>query len=217
MAVNEKKSNEECGGDFEITITSVESILAVTMQLFEDFQKLFFYAKQEQEKVRIEVRELLAKSISLRRKDFDHIMHAVFSEEEKNEIEIKELIKNSFMEQKELAIFLGKNLQQLAKFFVTGEIDQIKKVQGELKERLSQQDKRKDILIFKMDEFKKAQQEITAKLKSFLICGNLPKENLRLMIQALKIGREEKDFKLNLIGIQEVEKRRELKCGFQKI
>ncbi len=178
---------------FEVSFRNVESILTVTAQLFEDFQKVFFYAKQEQDKTRIEVRELFAKSISLRKKDFDHIMQDVLSKEAKREVEIKELLKNSFMEQKELAIFLRKNLCQLTQFLVTGKVEQIKEIQDAIKEMVLQNDQRKNILIFKLNEFKKEQQKVMEKLKNFLICRDLPKEALRLIIQELKTKCGKKD------------------------
>ena len=79
---------------YEDRIAGVQSIFDTTHELIEGFQDSFLDTKQEREKLKAELRENLAKSESLRKKDFDNMMQGILSAQEKKEKEVRDLLKN---------------------------------------------------------------------------------------------------------------------------
>ena len=178
-------------------IRHIESIFDITYELFEHFQNSLLYTKNEQENVKIEIRELFAQKASVRKKDFDHIMQEVFLAQEKKEVEVKKLLSDNFKEQKTIALLFSENLKKLIDFLIKGETEKIKIVYEEISKVLAQQVKKKNVLIFKVQKIKEERQELIERLKNFSKAKNLRIKDLKLTFQE-KPGQEERSRDANL-------------------
>lgn len=182
---------------YEMRIRHIESIFDITYELFEHFQNSLLYTKNEQENVKIEIRELFAQKASVRKKDFDHIMQEVFLAQEKKEVEVKKLLSDNFKEQKTIALLFSENLKKLIDFLIKGETEKIKIVYEEISKVLAQQVKKKNVLIFKVQKIKEERQELIERLKNFSKAKNLRIKDLKLTFQE-KPGQEERSRDANL-------------------
>jgi len=158
---------------YEARIASVERIFEATHEMLEGF-------KSQREKVRAELREILARGESLRRKDFDVMMGGVLSYQERREREVKSAIRQYLREQKEMAAALKEGLAKGESVRLEDFRMMIKGIQGRQKER---EQEVREILA----DFRKDQEEITRELRKLLANS----ESLRI-----------KDFKATLKNIQ---------------
>lgn len=177
---------------YEARISAVEALFEATHEMLEGF-------KVNREKVRVELREILAKGETLRRKDFDVMMGGVLSYQEKREREVKSAIRQYLREQKEMAAALKEGLAKGESIRLEDFRMMIKGIQGRQEER--EQRVRKILT-----NFQREQEETVRELRKLLANG----ESLRI-----------KDFKATLknIQVQQKEKEKELGtmlAGFQK-
>lgn len=178
---------------FEDEIHCIKSIFDVTHQLMEDLQNSFIDIKEEREKTNIELRNNLAKNNSLRKKDFDKMVHDLLLIQEESEREIRNLVKVYIDEQKELMRSLIENLGKY-KNSVNGDgVQEIKELNDVLRKIISKQDEKKETVTSKLKEFQKEQHDLTSQFKQFLTRGN----ELRL-----------KDFKIMLREFQKEKAKR---------
>ena len=178
---------------YETRIQSIGSIFDTTQQLLENFQDSFFDTGREREEISAELRESLAKTKSLRRKDFDNMMQGVFPTQEEREKEVRNLLKSYLNEQKEMAHVLRENLAKFSDSLAKGEAQRVKEFQALIKEILAKQDERKNEVTSKLKEFQKQQQELAKRLKTLLAKGReLRIKDFKSMLKEFKTQHKER-------------------------
>ena len=169
---------------YEARIASVETIFEATHKMLEGF-------KSQREKVRSELREILARGESLRRKDFDAMIGGVLSYQDKKEGEVKSAIRKYLREQKEMAAALKEGLAKGESIRLEDFRTMLKGIQDRQRER---EQEVKEILA----DFRKDQEEMVQELRKLLAGG----ESLRI-----------KDFKATLKNIQAQQRERKQEVG----
>jgi len=178
---------------YETRIQGIGSVFDTTHQLIEGFQDSFLDTKQERENLKAELRENLAKSESLRKKDFDNMMQTILSAQEKKEKEVRDLLKSYLNGQREMAHTLRDNLAEIKGALTRSEVARVKEFQGIIKEILAKQDERKDEVASKLEDFQKAQQEMAKRLKELLAKGReLRIKDLKLMMKEFSAQHKER-------------------------
>jgi nucleoid DNA-binding protein len=175
-----KMLGEEIISSYESRISEIADIVNSTYKILEEF-------KYKREEMSLEIKEQLARSESLRRKDFNIMMKEIIADQDQREKEVKQELEEYIREQKELAATLK---QVLAK----GEsvrLDEFKALmEGTRKKQSEREIKTKKML----QNFQKEQEELSLALKEMLAKG-----------EALRI----KDFKRMLRNIKDRQKERE--------
>jgi hypothetical protein len=169
---------------YETRIQSIGSLFDTTHQILEAFQNSFLDTKQEREKISVQLRESLTKYESLRRKDFDNMMHGILSTQEERERQIREVLNRYLTEQREMVHILGDNLAKFKDSLAKGEAQRVKEFQALIKEILAKQDERKNEVTSQLKEFQKQQQELAKRLKELLAKGGeLRIKDLKIMLK----------------------------------
>src|SRR4030042_2331423 len=99
LAADKENILENIISSYETRIQSIEDFFEATGQIFQDFQDSLVNTRQEREKVNSQLRESLAKSESLRKKDFDRMMIVISSHLEQSEQDIRDLSQRYLKEQ----------------------------------------------------------------------------------------------------------------------
>src|SRR3989337_2090469 len=140
---------------YETSVRNMGAILDTNHNILEGFQDSFLDRKQEWEKLNAELRKILAKNESLRCKDFDNMMQAIFSPQYEEEREVRNLISSCLNEQKEAVNTLRDNFIRVKDAIVTGETERVKEFNIQHRERIAQQIERRDEVHNILDRFRK--------------------------------------------------------------
>ena len=158
---------------YEARVSSVEQIIEATHEMLEAF-------RSQREAMRTQLRDTLARAASLRRRDFDAMMHGILVRQEERQERVKEAMRGYLREHKATAQALK---EALAK-------DEAKRV-GTVKELLggimARQEEREREDRALLAEFRKEQEQVARALGGFLSNGG-----------SIKV----KDFKGTLRAIQ---------------
>jgi len=158
---------------YEARVSSVEQIIEATHEMLEAF-------RSQREAMRTQLRDTLARAASLRRRDFDAMMHGILVRQEERQERVKEAMRGYLREHKATAQALK---EALAK-------DEAKRV-GTVKELLggimARQEEREREVRALLAEFRKEQEQVARALGGFLSNGG-----------SIKV----KDFKGTLRAIQ---------------
>jgi len=158
---------------YEARVSSVEQIIEATHEMLEAF-------RSQREAMRTQLRDTLARAASLRRRDFDAMMHGILVRQEERQERVKEAMRGYLREHKATAQALK---EALAK-------DEAKRV-GTVKELLggimARQEEREREVRALLAEFRKEQEQVARALGGFLSNGG-----------SIKV----KDFKATLRTIQ---------------
>jgi len=194
---------------YEARIESIGSVFDITHQIIQGFQDTLLDTRQERENIRVELREILAKNESLRRKDFDNMMQSILLTQNEREKEVRNLLNRYLNEQKEMAQALRKNLERVKDSLAKGKAQRLKGFQEIIKEILTKQDKRKEEITSKLKEFQKEQAMLSKRLKELLAKGKeLRIRDFKSMLREFKsqhkerITRQQKrrEMVLNMLG-----------------
>jgi len=106
---------------YENSISTVEELITTAYRATASPDEGLAELDRERERLRISLRETLAKDCSLRRKDFNNLMEKILSDSERKRKEIEEgqkqvrgKLKEYVNEQKELAAYLKKQMMEFA-------------------------------------------------------------------------------------------------------
>ena len=181
---------------FDSKILEVTKVVESSYQVFEELKKEWNLAA-------FELRENLAKSSSLRKKDFDFLVQGVFDFQEKREKEIRDKLYQYLDNQKEFSQSLKKLLIQVEQHKENKDIEGVQNEANiflKLKEEFETKEK-----TFKesLEEFKKEQKFIAQTLHNFLKNQNITskgfKDTITTLLKSLtseeKIPDEKKDEK----------------------
>jgi len=194
---------------YEARIKTIGSIFDTTHQILQGFQDALLDTRQEREKIRVELRESLAKNGSLRRKDFDNMMQSILLTQEEREKEVRNLLNQYLNEQREMAKALRENLERVKDSLAKGKAQRLKGFQEMIKEILAKQDKRKEEVTSRLKEFQNEQKVLSARLKELLAKGKeLRIKDFKSMLREFKTQHKERitrqqerrEMVLNMLG-----------------
>ncbi len=132
---------------YERRVLAIERIIEETYKMSEDSRKM-------REEIGPTLRENLAKSKSLRRRDFDNLMSGIYSQQSQREEEVKKTLMNFLREQKRVA-------SELKDALAKNELGRVKKAESQIKERIGEVKKL-------LGNFRREQSEIGNNLRHFL-------------------------------------------------
>lgn len=163
---------------FDSKILEVIKVVESTYQVFDELKKEWNFAA-------FELRESLAKSTHLRRKDFDFIVQGVFDFQDKREKEVRTNLYHYLDNQKEFSQSLKKLLIQVEKHKENQDVEDIQNetcIFVKLKEEFEIKEK-----IFKesIGQFKKEQEFIAEALQNFLKIQNITVKSFKETISNL--------------------------------
>ena len=188
-----KETVENVLASYETRIENLSSVFEVSQSLIDCLPESLLDSKQTKDKINIELRDLLAKNDSLRKKDYDKMMASVLSFQEECGEEIKDLVKEYFTEERSVAIVLREALKECKDALTRGEIEKIKHVQSALKTLFTKQEERKNEIVSRLKEFQSEQKEIPRQLTDLLAKGeNLRIRDFKSMISKIKSERVER-------------------------
>lgn len=188
-----KETVEDILASYEARIDNLSSVFEVSQSLIDCLPESLLDNKQEKEKINIQLRDLLAKNDSLRKKDYDKMMSSVLSFQEECGEEIKGLVKEYFTEERSVALVLRGALKECKDALVRGEIEKIKHVQSALKTLFTRQEERKSEIVSRLKEFQSEQKEIPRQLTELLAKGeDLRIRDFKSMIGKIKAQRVER-------------------------
>lgn len=156
---------------YEARIQNIGSIFDTTHQIFQGFQDILLDTKQEREGISAKLKESLAKNESLRKKDFDHMMHDILLTQNEREKEVRNLLSHYLDEQREMARVLRESLERFKELLALGDLSKARQFQKIIKEILAEQDKKKEKVTSRLKEFQKEQKLLATKLKELLAKG----------------------------------------------
>jgi len=157
IAEDMKKIAEEIVSSYQSRICTVATIIDDTHNLLEDFR-----AKRDQ--MSGQLKEMLAKEGSLRRKDFDSTMKDLFAHQDEREKEVKHLLRTFFEEHKEVAELIKKNLTGEEKIGISDFKKRLQDIQAKQKAREQE-------VATTLRDFQKEYKEMAAALRSLLDKG----------------------------------------------
>ncbi|MFH1961921.1 MAG: hypothetical protein ABIJ30_03445 [bacterium] len=188
---------EDREGIVEEVVFSYESSEQKTADVFNTtyqiLQNSILDARQEKERIGVQLRENLAKNKSLRKKDFDNMMQNICLIQDEGGKEVKDLVNNYLYEQEETSRDLRKGLRRFQDSFANGESKRIKEFQVLSKNILDEQEKRKQEIALRLKDIQKEQQEVTRKFKELLDRGrDLRIKDIKSMLKEFSVLHEER-------------------------
>jgi len=184
IADDMKRLAKEIISSYESRISEVGIIIDNTHQILEDF-------KTKRNEMSNQLKEILAKEESLRKKDFDSMMEEILSHQEGREKQVRDLLRTFLEEQKEMAQTIKKNLSEGEKV----RVNDFKKMLQDIQARHKAGENEVRMMLM---EFQKEHKEMAESLRSLLDKG-----------EAIRI----KDFKemLNNIRSRQVKREEEVR------
>ncbi len=149
---------------YENRVLAIERIIKETYRMLEGYKKV-------REEIGPALRENLAKSKSLRKRDFDNMMSGIHSQHLEREEELKKILTGFLKEQKRM-------VSELKDALAKNELERVKKAESQIKERVEEVEKL-------LKNFRREQSKTSADL------GNLLQRNESLRIKDFKemVGR----------------------------
>jgi len=184
---------EDIISSYEARIESISSIFDATPLILGEFQESLLNTKQEGEKINTQLRDILAKNKSLRKKDFDKMMQGILSAQDERKKEVRDLLKGYLNAQKELSQTLRDNLAKVKDALAKSEAGRVKEFQALIKEIFIKQEERKEEITSKLKEFQKEQHEMAKRLKELLAKGReLTIGDFKSMLKEFKTQHKER-------------------------
>jgi ferritin len=161
-----------------------------------NFQDSLIDNRDEREKVKIGLRESLAKNESLRRKDFDSMMKEILLTQDEKENEARHLLNSYLNEQEETVNTLKSHLTEVRDALDKGEAIRVKEYQEMLQRILDEQEERKTEVASKLKTFQQEQQKMIMGLKDLLARERgFRIKDLKSLLNEFKTQREERMIK----------------------
>jgi len=181
---NVEHAVEEIIFSYEERLQSISIIIDNTQTVFSDFQDSISNTKQEKEKLKIELRDTLAKNESLRKKDFDTMMNTILLSQDDREREVRDLLNSYLAEQRDMARTLKESLECFRTSLNRDNIDRVKEFHQTLQDILEKQEERKAEVSAKLKTYQKEQNELSCTLVELLSRGrDLRTKDLKLMLR----------------------------------
>jgi len=181
------ESLEETKGPIRGIIDSYEMRVKTVSALMSQTIKVLKNSQQQQEKMAEELRNILAKTEYLRKKDFDGIMEEMWGQRRKREKEIHHTLEIFMIEEKEM-------IDELRKLVNSEELVRIEDFIV-LKERILNHQRERERKVSKaLKSFHLEQEELSAALKKLLIKGERVRiKHFKNMVKGLQAHRTHKE------------------------
>ena len=187
---------------YEMRIQSIGAIFDTTHNLLQSFQESFLDTRLERERINEQLRENLARNESLRKSDFDNMMHEILAVQDRREEQVRNLLNGYLDGQQEMASSLRSNLAKIKEALAKGETQRVKEVQTTINEVLAEQEQIKQEVVLRLNEFQEGQHEMTVRLKELLVKGSeIRLKDLRSMLVKFKARQKERQEDVrNILG-----------------
>jgi len=194
LLVNDTKNFvEDLLTSYESRIQTVETLFHATQQVVQNFHESVLDTKQEREKLNGQLKENLAKSGSLRKKDFDNMMRDISSHQDQQELEVRNLSKSYLNEQTDFIQELRDNLRNFRQALAKGEVQRIKEFHEMITQILERQECRKNEVLSKLQEFQNEHQETAKMLRELLSKGKeLRTKDFKRMLKKFELYRKDR-------------------------
>jgi len=174
-------------------VSQVGAIIDTTFQILQESPNHFAGMKEEQEQINAELREQLARTSSLRRKDFDRMMQDLLQSQRKQESEAKDSLNAYVNEQKAVAQGLREGLNGIREAETEGKLTGVRNLRKLVVETSARQEKCRSEMTAKLREFQQKQEALTSELKELLARGeDLRIGDFKLMLERFKTDREKR-------------------------
>lgn len=174
-------------------IENIDNLFETTHLILSEFQQPLFELKEQRENIKVQLQDLLAKNEHLRRKDFDQMMWRILAAQVEKEKETRDLLNNYLNEQRTNLNLLRENLARIKEALANGQGLQVKESQEALNQILTQQDKRKQEVTTKLNEFQGEQKQMTRRFLELLAKGReLRIKDLKIMLQEFDANRRKR-------------------------
>ncbi|MDD5007139.1 MAG: hypothetical protein PHU49_02040 [Syntrophorhabdaceae bacterium] len=184
---------EEITSSYEDRLQSLSTIIDNTQTVLGEYQDSMSNTKQERERLKIELRDILARNESLRKKDFDTMMNTILLSQDDREREVRGLLNGYLTEQRDMAKTIRENLGSFRGSLNRDNIDRIKEFHQMLQDILKKQEERKAEVTTKLRAFQKEQSELSSTLVELLSKGReLRIKDLKLMLKQFKTQSKER-------------------------
>ena len=138
-SLNVQRTVEEIISSYEERLQSIAVIIDNTQTVLGEFQESMSNTRQEREKLKIELRDTLARNESLRKKDFDAMMNTILSSQDDREREVRGLLSGYLAEQRDMARALRESLGGFKGSLNRDNIDRVKEFHQMLQDILKKQ------------------------------------------------------------------------------
>jgi hypothetical protein len=163
---------EDILSSYEQRIEGVQSIFDATCLVLADFQEGADQAREEQELIHRQLRDVLARNEHLRNKDYDLMIQRIVEPRREQEKEIRALLNEFLAEQQRLAASLKDCYGQIRDQLAQGNTRKILDLLKSIKELLAEQAQCKEELTSNLREAQADQQATVMLVKQLLVKGN---------------------------------------------
>ena len=163
---------EDIISSYEQRIEGVQSIFDTTRLVLTDFQEGADQAREEQELVHRQLRDVLAHNAHLRNKDYDLMIQQIVEPRREQEKEVRALLNEFLAEQQRLAASLKERYGQIREQLAQGNTPKILDLLKSIKELLAEQAQCKEELTSNLREAQADQQATVMLVKQLLVKGN---------------------------------------------
>lgn len=192
-SLNVQNAVEEIISSYEERLQSIGFIIDNTQMVLGEFQESMSNTKQEREKLKIELRDTLARNESLRKKDFDTMMNTILLSQDDREREVRGLLNSYLTEQRDMARTLRENLGSFRGSLNRDNIDRVKEFHQMLQDILTKQEERKMEITTKLKTYQKEQSDLSCTLVELISRGrDLRTKDLKLMLRQFETQSRER-------------------------
>ena len=163
---------EDIISSYEQRIEGVQSIFDTTRLVLADFQEGADQAREEQELIHRQLRDVLARNEHLRNKDYDLMIQRIVEPRRAQEKEVRALLNEFLAEQQRLAASLKDCYGQIRDQLAQGNTRKILDLLKSIKELLAEQAQCKEELTSNLREAQADQQATVMLVKQLLVKGN---------------------------------------------
>ena len=163
---------EDILSSYEQRIEGVQSIFDTTRLVLADFQEGAAQAREEQELIHRQLRDVLARNEHLRNKDYDLMIQRIVEPRRAQEKEIRALLNEFLAEQQRLAASLKDCYGQIRDQLAQGNTRKILDLLKSIKELLAEQAQCKEELTSNLREAQADQQATVMLVRQLLVKGN---------------------------------------------
>ncbi len=156
---------------YEERVSSVGTFIDTSYQIVREIQHPLLATKEEQECINVELRERLARTSSLRRKDFDRMMQELLSSQREQEEEVRSLLDGYLKEQKTIVQELRDSLAHVRDSAAEDKTAAVSRLHGQLKETPERQEQCRSRMCEKLGDFQRKHEALTSMLKDLLARG----------------------------------------------
>jgi len=165
---------------YEMRVKTVGALMNQANQLLRSFQS-------EIEDMTASLRDNLAKSESLRKKDFDSMMSSIAQRRRQTEEEAEENLKRFRVEEEEM-------ISRLRAIVLNGNRPNLNDIESIREDIMKRQKEREKKIIRALKRFQIEQEDIRVALKNLLLKGeNIKIKDLKIMLKSLSVQQSDRD------------------------